>query len=331
MYYGLYTVDFHTHLQDGDTQLTCCAEDRDSRLYKLLEPVIQQLAEAGEPICDRLVRFWALNWRGEFSRRVYARLGKVGLMEVLRLFRTYSLERLLERMDRNSIDHAVVHSIEPLTRTANIIELVRPHRERLSVFASVDRDNPDPGAYLSPFLDAGEIAGIKIHPIVGRYACGELLHRTEDIVSLAAENGLPVLIHTGHIPVDELKGLGGCSEVEALEPLVRRFPSVQFVLAHIGWESWRKVLALAERYPNTHVETSWQPARIIRRAADRLGSHRVLFGSDFPLYKQRLALDHVAEALSARELVDVLSVNALRLLKLEGLPGRVSQTRSNSA
>lgn len=315
---GLYTIDFHTHLQDADSQAACCNEDRTS-LYNVVEPVFEQVASMSEPLHDMFVRFWALNYRDNLSRFVYARLGKLGLMEVLRLLKTYDINKLIASMDRNGIDHSVIHSIEPMSSTRAILSLTEPYRERISVFCSVDRACEDPVGYLRPMIESGTVSGIKFHPIVGRFQCGEILFAMSEVVDLAQEFDLPVMIHTGHIPTGNLKAVGGCNEVQALEPLVRKYPRVRFVLAHIGWESWRQVLALAERYENTLVETSWQPARIIRRAVDRLGSQRVLFGSDFPLYKQSQALRHCQDALTHREFVDVASVNARRLLRLPEL------------
>ena len=314
---GLYTVDFHTHLQDGNTQLRCCPQDSSHKTFKAIRPFFEQLAAKSEPLHDQVVSFLALNNRDRFSRYLYTRLGKLGLMEVLRLFNTYNIEALIARMDRNGVDHAVIHSIEPLTSTANILKMTEPYRERVSVFASVEKENPDPVGYLKPFLESGSVSGIKIHPIVGGYACGELPYRMGSVAGLATQYDLPILIHTGHIPTEALNGLDGCTEVEALEPLIRDYPTVTFILAHIGWESWRKVLDLCERYENTMVETSWQPAKVIRRAVDRLGSSRVLFGSDFPLFKQSIAIKHLKNALSGKELVEVYSTNAMKLLRIK--------------
>lgn len=314
---GLYTVDFHTHLQDGNTQLNCCPKDRSQDLFQKIQPFFDQIAAKSEPIHDRVVGFLALNRRDSLSRYIYAKLGKLGLMEVLRLFNRYNVEALIARMDKNEVDHAVIHSIEPLTSTQNIIEMTARYRDRVSVFASVDKEHPDPIGYLKGFIDSGSISGIKIHPIVGQYACGEIFFRMRSVADLAKEAQLPVLIHTGHIPTEGLSGLNGCTEVEALEPLIKEFPEVRFILAHIGWESWRKVLGLCEKYDNTFVETSWQPARVIRRAVDKLGSSRVIFGSDFPLFKQSLAVKHLKEALSPKEMVEVFSVNAMQLLNLK--------------
>jgi|AGTN01.1.fsa_nt_gi Predicted metal-dependent hydrolase of the TIM-barrel fold len=326
MFNGIYTIDFHTHLQDtDDLQQMACHEDRTSALFRKALPIFDRVAGLTEPVTDHCVNYVALNYRGPLSRTVYAQMGAIGLMELLRLFKTYGVERLIAKMDHSGIDHSVIHSIEPYTSTANLLQITEPYRDRLSIFASVEKDREDKVGYLYPFIESGLVKGIKFHPIVGGYECGEMYFRMKDVVKLAGEADLPIMIHTGHIPVDKLKGIGGCTETEALEPLIREFPEVRFVLAHIGWESWRQVLELASRYPNTYVETSWQPANIIRRAVDRLGSSRVLFGSDFPLFKQSLALKHVREALTPREYVDVVSVNAKRLLKLDGKRSSANQ------
>jgi predicted TIM-barrel fold metal-dependent hydrolase len=263
------------------------------------------------------LRNLAINYNDPLSRSIYRLLGHVFLVETLRLFKKYGIDQLLASMDRNGIDHVVIHSLEPLTLTQNIVKLLEPHRDRFSLFASVHKNEADPVAYFKTLVEAGGIAGLKIHPQVGGFACGELYNKTKGLVEYAGSANLPILIHTGHIPTGGLKGLSGCSDVRALEPLIADFPQAKIVLAHIGWESWRQVLELAQLYPNVLVETSWQPARIIRRAVDAIGPSRVLFGSDFPLFQQSIAYEQVTQALTVTEFVQVCSVNAKRLLNLE--------------
>ncbi|MBI4533042.1 MAG: amidohydrolase family protein [Candidatus Melainabacteria bacterium] len=313
---GLYVIDFHAHLQGPNGLANLCPEEQKSAFFRHAVPLIEQVAHVSEPVHDEFLRHLALNYRNSLSRFIYSCFGKLALMETIRLFKTYGLHHLLASMDRQNIDHAVICSLEPLTVTQELLELTSMHRERISIFASVNRRQPDPVGYLTHLVESGLIAGIKIHPIVGGYACGELFHKTKDLAQLAREASLPIVIHTGHIPVEGLNGLAGCNEVRAIEPLIAAFPEVKFVLAHIGWESWRQVLKLASKYKNVLVETSWQPARIIRRAVDAIGADRVLFGSDYPLFKQSLALRQVEQALSPKEFVMVASTNALRLLRL---------------
>lgn len=316
MHQGLNIVDFHTHLQGTQPLANLCAADQQSRFFRHAVPHIEKIADICEPLHQRIVRHMALNYRGKISRHLYSRLSQLGLMEALRLFKRNDLNSLLKGMNLNGIKHSVVYSLEPLMLTGDLIELTEPFREQISIFASVSKHHDDPPAYFKKLLDSGSVCGLKIHPIVGGYACGELYEATHELVALAAEYDLPTVIHTGHIPVEYLKGISGCNEVKAIEPLIAGFPKAKFVLAHIGWESWRQVLAFGQSYSNVLVETSWQPARIIRRAVDTLGAHRVIFGSDFPLFTQAQALHQVQKALSPREFVQVASVNALRLLKM---------------
>ncbi|HEY9786509.1 MAG TPA: amidohydrolase family protein [Candidatus Obscuribacterales bacterium] len=318
-------IDFHVHLQDRLTQLALCPEVQRSPFFRHTYPIVERLAHLSEPVHDGLLRHMAMNYNGPISRFIYGRMGKFGLMETLRLFKTYDVRRLIHSMESLNIHHAVIHSIEPLTSTVNVIEMTEEYRDRFSIFASVASDEADPVSYLTPFIEAGSIRGLKIHPIVGGFACGDFFFRTKDLAALALEANIPVLIHTGHIPVDSLKGIGGCNEVTALEPLIAGFPKTKFILAHIGWESWREVLRLGKAYPNVFVETSWQPARVIRRSVDALGAPRVLFGSDFPLFKQQLALNEVRKALSPQEFAQITWGNAVRLLKLETHAGSKSK------
>jgi len=313
---GLYIVDFHAHLQDCHTQETLCREDRNTLFFKHAAPLLEQVAHLSEPYYSVPLRSLAINYHGDLGRQLFGMLGQVFLMETLRLFKKYGIERLLETMERNQIDHVVIHSLEPLTATKNILQLIEPFRKKISVFASVHRNEPDPIGYFKAFVEAGVISGLKIHPQVGGFACGELYDKVKDLVSYASDQELPILIHTGHIPVQRLKGIAGCSDVDALEPLLANFPQANFILAHIGWESWRRVLQLATIYPNVSVETSWQSARIVRRAVDTVGPERVLFGSDFPLFDQTFALHQVEKALTPQEFVLVASVNARRMLRL---------------
>ncbi|MNT69059.1 Amidohydrolase [compost metagenome] len=74
------------------------------------------------------------------------------------------------------------------------------------------------------------------------------------------------------------------------------------------------MLRLAEKYSHVHVETSWQPPAIIREAIDRLGKHRVLMGSDFPLLSQEVALRNVLEAVTPEEGEWICHRNAERMI-----------------
>lgn len=317
MQHGLYIVDFHAHLKGPGPLENFCPEEQQSAFFQRTVSFFDRFANLSEPFHDPFLRHMAINHRDFMWRKLYASFGPLGVMEVIRLFKRYEAKNLIESMDRRGIDHSVVCSLEPFITNKDVLDAIEPYPDRISMFASISKQAEDPVGDMEKQLATGRVSGLKIHPIVGGFACGELYDATKQIVAIANARDLPVLIHTGHIPVEVIKGLSGCSEARYLEPLIAAFPRTRFVLAHIGWEQWRQVLGLAQKYPHVSVETSWQPARIIRRAVDALGAHRVLFGSDFPLFKQELALAQVRDALTPREFVQVASTNALRLLKKE--------------
>lgn len=315
MQHGLYIVDFHAHLKGPGKLDNFCPEEQQTPFFQKTVNLFDSFANFSEPFHDPFLRHMAINHRDFMWRKLYASFGPLGVMEVIRLFKRYEAKNLIASMDRHGIDHSVVCSLEPFITNKDVLDSIEPYPDRISMFASVSKQAEDPVGDMEKQLATGRVSGLKIHPIVGGFACGELYDATKEIVAIANARDLPVLIHTGHIPVDIIKGLSGCSEARYLEPLIAAFPRTRFVLAHIGWEQWRQVLGLAQKYPHVAVETSWQPARIIRRAVDSLGAHRVLFGSDFPLFKQELALAQVRDALTPREFVQVASTNAQRMLK----------------
>src|SRR6185503_9616178 len=92
------------------------------------------------------------------------------------------------------------------------------------------------------------------------------------------------------------------SRAPAYEPLIRDFPRVRFVLAHMNFFHPEEAIDLAARHENVLLDTSWQPAGVIRRAFRRLGETRLLFGSDWPFLGSNLAgaLEIVADGVERR-------------------------------
>ena len=102
-----------------------------------------------------------------------------------------------------------------------------------------------------------------------------------------------------------------------------KFPATQFILAHMNFHLPQVAMDLAETYPNVHLDTSWQPAEIIGEAVRRVGSDRVLFGTDWPLVGDNMTvgLRRVRECVSAGTITAedadrILGANAARLLAL---------------
>ena len=59
------------------------------------------------------------------------------------------------------------------------------------------------------------------------------------------EMGLTVLSHTGPARAGE-----PFAEVPAFAPMLRQFPGLSVVLAHLGGGKWQDTLAIAQAFPN---------------------------------------------------------------------------------
>jgi predicted TIM-barrel fold metal-dependent hydrolase len=106
----------------------------------------------------------------------------------------------------------------------------------------------------------------------------------------ADKHGLPVILHTGCIHIPFLYKDPHLSEARNFIPWFRKYPNLKFILAHMNYHDPQVALDLAESYAGVYVDTSWQPTEMIGEAVRRLGPEKVLFGSDWPLMGNNLAV-----------------------------------------
>ncbi len=113
--------------------------------------------------------------------------------------------------------------------------------------------------------------GLKLHPSYDQYPADTRL--VDPFLSVAAEAGVPVTVHTAPGP----------SDPDLIRRLADRFPDVPFVLYHtfLGLpEGRRRAARHAQESPNLYLETSWCRSAEVRLLLDEVGVDRVIFGSD---------------------------------------------------
>ena len=100
------------------------------------------------------------------------------------------------------------------------------------------------------------------------------------------------------------------------EPMLRRFPEVDFVFLHAGSRDLADTLPLAERYPNVWLGIHGQGVSALAEILGRVGPDRLLFGTDWPFYPLAVSLAKVLMVSEGRPQVReaILRDNALRLL-----------------
>ena len=208
------------------------------------------------------------------------------------------IEILLNEMDRNDVDKAVLVQFRGLYDNSYMIESVRRYPGRFSAVVMVDTDRPDAPETLERWVQQGA-EGVRLNA-VGRSP-------GDDPVAIwrkAAELGIPVSMHGS---LEEYSSSG-------IEDIIKEFQNLNFLIEHLGWggidtspsrTNYRKVLGLA-RYGNTLMKVPGlgeicqrpMPFRqpfpfegnvpaLIEMAIDAFGPSRLMWGSDFPPVSQR--------------------------------------------
>ncbi len=139
--------------------------------------------------------------------------------------------------------------------------------------------DPDVGRLADEAWLELKLAGAKLHCQVGRFAPDD--RRLFPVYERACVLDKPIVFHVGRAP-EGGEHLGP----EPFARLLRAFPDLPAIVAHMGADEFEPFFALAERFPRVYLDTTlvytdlldWRPDP--RRLVDL--QDRLLFGSDFP-------------------------------------------------
>lgn len=149
--------------------------------------------------------------------------------------------------------------------------------------------------------------GLKLMPV--HYAYRAAGTAADPCIKIAREHGVPVTIHSGNF---------FCHPLEIAETAAR-FPEVDFIMDHMGYRYHvLEAILAAERCANIYLATTavFEP-HFIKMAIDRIGAHRVVFGSNAPLVIPRLQMEVIhALKLPTEDEALVFGLNAARLYRL---------------
>jgi predicted TIM-barrel fold metal-dependent hydrolase len=141
---------------------------------------------------------------------------------------------------------------------------------RLYAFARIDPKTPDAAAEARRCLDAGA-RGLKLHPRAERFTLAE--PGVRDVVAIAHERKVPVLIHAGR----GIPALG-----RDTVSLSGEFPGARLILAHAAISDLAWLWKVAGDHPNLFVDTAWwNPADLIALFS-LVAPSQILWASDSP-------------------------------------------------
>ncbi|MEO7269892.1 MAG: amidohydrolase family protein [Knoellia sp.] len=139
------------------------------------------------------------------------------------------------------------------------------------------------GADVAAALESGARV-FKSHVQVGAYDPRDPL--LDPVWGQLEDAGTPIVIHCGSGP-----DAGAFTGPVPVAEVLRRFPKLQFVIAHMGAPEYSDFLDLAEQYDRVHLDTTMAfhafmeelaPFPVAERQRLVALGDRVLFGSDFP-------------------------------------------------
>jgi predicted TIM-barrel fold metal-dependent hydrolase len=168
-------------------------------------------------------------------------------------------------------------------------------------------------------------SGLKLYPPCGYGPSDKRLYPYYEI---CRAHGLPVLLHTG--PTAPLLTFN-YSDPMLIDDAARQFSDVSFILAHGGVNNVEASCLLGAYRPNVYLDFSGYAASVdsegpessLRRLFARNLSHKLIFGTDWPIFKLRgpyeelvakvIGEDGAADELAEREAALVLGGTVQRL------------------
>jgi len=227
---------------------------------------------------------------------------------------------------------AVVFTVDAATATghpalssADLADEAAAYPDVLIPFGSVDPRTGGAAVELARRLvvDHG-VRGFKFHPSLQAFIPNDEQHYP--LYALLEELQVPAIFHTGQTGIGA--GLPGGRGIKLrysnqmlIDDVAADFPHLTIIMAHpsVPWQE--EAISIATHKANVHIDLSgWSPKYfppVLVRAMNTTLSHKVLFGSDFPLLTpERWLTDFAALEIKAGVRPLVLKDNAIRLLGL---------------
>ncbi len=268
---------------------------------------------------------------------------------VMSVLKDFDASRMIQEMDRAGIAkiglmmadffYGVEEQEEFLLRDLYEVHerVLRLHPDRFVVFAGVDPRRGEEGLQLfERGITQSGFRGMKLYPPCGYELNDPALY---PYYELCRHHGLPVLTHVG----PSLPGMKNESNFpRSILEVAETFPEVDFILGHGALLHYDLCRDLPLERENLYLEVSGFQVRMEERDSVKkmmrslfdLSPGRILFGTDWPLYKSKgsqeqfIAYFEELGVLKDAELERFFYGNAASLLSLEGDAVALSTGRS---
>ena len=185
-------------------------------------------------------------------------------------------------------------------------EAIRKYPDKFYGFYCV---NPHLGEKsLEDFEDAIKnrgFKGLKLAPMVHQFSLTSNI--VMQLADLCGDLNVPFFSHVVYSPAANTK---------KFEKLVSEFKNTTFVLGHMGFgPADTYAISCAEKNPNMYLETSQGSYQVIKLALESLGSEKIIFGTEYPMYHPLSSIDNINVLdCTDKERENILCNNILRVL-----------------
>lgn len=250
-------------------------------------------------------------------------LDLLGFNGVITLARKASNKRLARDMKLANINYSVVLPINSrrVDSTSRLLDNISVYPQLLP-FGSIHPLESDIETKIKAYVQRG-VKGFKINPHIQKVDFDD--EKTIDLVKKLAVTGLPITSCSGlALPDHYLKQVPGflrrgveTQNLNRYEKVLSQIPGHPFIFAHGGIEQNDALIPLMKKFPHTFTDISTQNSENIERMIDEIGSHRLLFGSDYPFFNQAFPILSVLKATeNPQDRRAIFSENARKLLGL---------------
>jgi uncharacterized protein len=244
---------------------------------------------------------------------------------------TGSIKDVLGNMNKNGIDFTVMANFAPAKILhRNNLWALEVSKQNKSLIPLVSF-HPEMDEKLIEVLEGyikGGARGIKLHPMAQAFNPN---HKDlKEVYCYCNDIGFPIQFHCGRVSNARLNQY---SDLDTIMPIIEKYSKMPIILNHMADGSMEDVLRLAENFDNVYFDTSivitgyppimrvnepsWIDDSLVIDLINKIGSERVLFGSDYPWGSpghdaQRL----IKSNLSQIQKRQIMGENALKLYKI---------------
>lgn len=227
---------------------------------------------------------------------------------------------LVEEGNKIGVCHNVIFSVATTPHQVGsinsfIAKCVQEGEGRFTGLGSLHPDSSDVCADIQHIKELG-LKGVKLHPDFQKFQID-----AEKLFGIyeACSGELPVLLHTGDYRYDY-------SNPERMQKVLEKFPQLTVIGAHFGgWSVWDNAVEVLSEYQNFYVDCSssfhWLEKEKTREIIRKYGAHKVLFGTDFPMWSYKEEYKYFLDLnLTEDEKRKILFENAAKLFCIDITP-----------